>query len=210
MRYDFFLHLHSPEYFKKHLTLSPYTPDLHMNENQPHIQRNISNSLFLMREWKAHRHFCIGCKSILSIEFTVTIHCLIYSIHDFQRNQTKASNSCIFFMQKIRLCLQPKNQTFAFFFSFHFRKDCQLDSKNAALVSVDEIIHSSKLWFTSSYGSHGCSRNTNFCLFAVFVPSCLWHVGSLHKLHIIMESYGSLGWKDQFKTLIKGRHKHQV
>jgi len=56
-----------------------------------------------MRERKAHCYFCIGCQSLLSTEFIFTIHCLIYSFHDVHRNQTKASNCCILFFQKIRL-----------------------------------------------------------------------------------------------------------
>lgn len=54
-------------------------------------------------ERKAYSHFCIGCKGLLIMEFTFTIHCLIYSIHDVHRNQMKASSCCVLFIQKIRL-----------------------------------------------------------------------------------------------------------
>lgn len=70
-----------------------------------------------MRERKAHSHFCIGYKSLLSTEFTFTIHCLIYSIHDVHRNQTKAYNCCIVFIQKIRLSIYSLKVRLMQFFS---------------------------------------------------------------------------------------------
>lgn len=88
-----------------------------------------------------------------------------------------------------------ENSDLCFFFSIFLV--CQLDFKKCCSsfcwTKCIYLTYSSKLcyWisnicFTSDYGSHWCSSNTEFFLFAVFVLFLLWHWGSLHKLDIII------------------------
>lgn len=154
-----------------------------------------TSSPLQMRDRKAHRHFCLFCRSLLSTDFPFTSHnhCSIYNVCDIHKNKVKLP-AVAYTLSRI---LNYLSIVYGLKFFLHFLTFCQVNFKthhsSFCWTKCISLRYSSKLWywlcsicFTSNCGSHWCWSNTEFFLFVIFVLSLLWHWDSLHKLNIII------------------------